>query len=120
MKKLCSMISLFCVVCMSMCTSCQLSISTNTQNENNNQIATGYVMGESVGDNNMGKYYRIDDFDTIVIGVSTYQDICNIAFPKLVQMTSYGVLCEYPSANKSVVQIKCYGKELIVGSIEEV
>lgn len=68
----------------------------------------------------MSDYYRKEDFKSITIGKSTYQDVYNIASPELMQITSYGGFCEYPMQNGGYVRIKFYGKDLIVGVIEEV
>ena len=36
------------------------------------------------------------------------------------QITSYGGFCKYPMQNGGDIRIKFYGKDLIVGDIEEV
>lgn len=72
------------------------------------------------GEVSMGDYYKKEDFESITIGKSTYQDVYNIASPESLQITSYGGLCEYPMQNGGYVRIKFYSKDLIVGVIEEV
>ncbi len=73
-----------------------------------------------LSDVSMRAYYRKEDFESITIGESTYEDVYNIACPESMQMTSYGGFCEYPMQNGGYVRIKFYGKDLIVGVIEEV
>lgn len=65
-------------------------------------------------------YYCKEDFESIIIGESTYKDVYNIAPPESVPVASYGVLCEYPMQNGGCLRIKCCGKDLIVDAIEEV
>ena len=68
----------------------------------------------------MKKYYLKEDFQSITIGESTFRDVYSIATIELCQLTSYGACCEYPMQNGGVVRITFYGKDLIVGAIEEV
>ncbi len=69
-------------------------------------------------ENAMIKYYSINDFEHIVEGKSTYKDVYDIAPPESVQVTSYGVMCEYPMEDGGCIRIKFYGEESIVGTIE--
>ncbi len=71
-------------------------------------------------DVSMMDYNKKEDFQSITIGKSTYQDVYEIASPASMQITSYGGVCEYPMQNGGYVRIKFYGKDLIVGDIEEV
>ena len=66
----------------------------------------------------MGDYYDYDDFQSITIGESTYQDVCKVGIPESMQITSYGGFCEYPMQNGDYILIKFYGKDLVVGAIE--
>ena len=68
----------------------------------------------------MENYYCKEDFETITIGESTYQDVYSIAPPHSIQITSYGAFCEYPTQTGGHIRIKFYGQNLIVGAIEEV
>ena len=68
----------------------------------------------------MREYYKIEDFESITIGESTYQEVYKVAYSESMQITSYGGFCEYPMENGGYVCIKFYGKDLIVGAIEEV
>ena len=68
----------------------------------------------------MKDYYQKEDFQCIIIGKSTYQDVYKIAPTKSMQITSYGGICEYSMENGGRIRIKLYGKKLIVGAIEEV
>jgi hypothetical protein len=65
-------------------------------------------------------YNKKEDFQSITIGKSTFQDVYEIASPESMQVTSYGGVCEYPMQNGGYVRVKLYGKDLIVGDIEEV
>lgn len=67
----------------------------------------------------MKDYYSKEDFDSIVIGESVFQDVYNIAPPESLQVTSYGGLCKYPMQSGGYIWIKFLGKELVVGAIEE-
>ena len=75
---------------------------------------TNGFTGESMKD-----YYKKEDFQSITIGESTYQDVYKIAPTESMQITSYGGFCQYPMQNGGYVRIKFYGKYLIVGAIEE-
>ncbi len=68
----------------------------------------------------MKEYYSIEDFQSIVEGESTYQDVHNIARLETMQVTSYGGICEYPMQDGGCIRIKFYGKNLVVGMIEVV
>lgn len=68
----------------------------------------------------MKKYYKKEDFQSIIIGQSNYHDVYKIASVESMQITSYGGVCEYPMQDGGCVRIKFYGKELIVGAIDEV
>ena len=65
-------------------------------------------------------YYEKEDFQSIIIGESTFQDVYKIASEGAIQITSYGGFCEYPMQNGGYIRIKFYGKDMIVGAIEEV
>lgn len=67
----------------------------------------------------MRDYYEKEDFQSIIIGETTYQDVYKIAPTESMQITSYGGFCQYPMQNGGYVRIKFYGKYLIVGAIEE-
>lgn len=68
---------------------------------------------------NMKDYYSKEDFDSIIIGESVFQDVYNISAPESFQVTSYGGLCKYPMQSGGYIWIKFLGKELVVGAIEE-
>lgn len=74
--------------------------------------------GSYSGEISMKDYYDKEDFQSIVIGKSTYKDVYSIAPPQFIQVTSYGGFCEYPMQNGECLRIKFYGKEMIVGMIE--
>lgn len=67
-----------------------------------------------------GDYYKKEDFQSITVGESTLEDVYKIASTEVMQVTSYGGVCEYPMEDGGYIRIKFYGKELIVGEIEEV
>lgn len=90
-----------CLVCMVLFSGCQPT--PNTYN--------------SEGDTTMN-CYKIDDFESITIGESTYQEIYKIAPTESMRVTSYGGFLEYPTNDGNKIVIKFYGPELIVGSIE--
>ena len=69
---------------------------------------------------NKMNYYSKEDFQSLTIGVSNFEDLDNIASPESIQVTSYGACCNYLMQNGGYVRIKLYGKDLIVGAIEEV
>ena len=64
------------------------------------------------------KYYSKEDFQTIVVGESTYHDVYEIAPEGTIQVTSYGGMCKYPSKDGAYIIIKFYGSQLVVGSID--
>lgn len=84
-------------------------------------INTSCEQYANIGNNSeepMKSYYTLDDFQSIVIGESTFQDVYDIAPPISLTTTSYGGFCEYPSADGKYIHIKFYGAEMIVGAIE--
>lgn len=81
-------------------------ISTSSTNELNEVV--------------MKDYYTAEDFQSIIIGESTFRDVYKVAPTESIQMTSYGGLCNYPMQSGGYVCIKFYGKNLIVGAIETV
>ena len=66
----------------------------------------------------MELYYTPDDFQSIIVGKSTYQDVYEIAPTTSVTITSYGGICEYPTSDGKCIYIKFYGADMIVGAIE--
>ena len=62
--------------------------------------------------------YSQEDFDSIVVGESTYQDVYNIAPCDFMQVASYGGMSEHPLQSGGCIRIQYYGKDLIVGKIE--
>lgn len=67
----------------------------------------------------MKDYYLKEDFQSIIMGESTFQDVYTIAPVESMQVTSYGGVCEYPMRDGGCIRIKFYGKDLVVGEIEE-
>lgn len=65
------------------------------------------------------KYYTRNDFQNIIIGQHTYQDVYKIAPAELIQTTSSGGECKYYLKNGGYILITFYGNDLIVESIEE-
>ena len=65
-------------------------------------------------------YYSIGDFNSIIVGESTYQDVYKIAPMESMQITSYGGFCEYPMQSGGYIRIEFYGKDLIVGVVKEI
>ena len=102
MKRINYWIIVVCLVSMVLHSGCSSTSSTND------------FTGES-----MRNYYKKEDFQSIIIGESTYQDVHKIAPIEAMQTTSYGGFCQYPMENGGYVRIKFYGKDLIVGAVEE-
>lgn len=73
-----------------------------------------------LGGGTMINYYKMEDFQSITIGESTYYDVYKVAPTGPVQITSYGGFCEYPMQNGGCIRIKFCGESLIVGAIEEI
>jgi hypothetical protein len=71
------------------------------------------------GEESMIEYYQKEDFQSIIIGESTFLDVYIVAPTESMQVTSYGGFCEYPMEDGGYVRIKFYGEDLIVGAIEE-
>lgn len=78
------------------------------------------IYNEDLTEGSMKVYYNKEDFQSIVTGKSTYQDVYNVAPSETMQVTSYGGVCEYPMQDGGCIRVKFYGKELIVGMIEEI
>ena len=77
-----------------------------------------YSNPNSNAEESMELYYTLDDFQSIIVGESTYQDVYDIAPTASVIITSYGGICEYPSSDGKHIYIKFYGAEMVVGAIE--
>ena len=58
--------------------------------------------------NESNKYYKLTDFDSIIIGESTYFDLCVLAPPhnNTVTSYSYGFACDYPKEGGGVIRVK--------------
>lgn len=65
---------------------------------------------------NMG-YYSIEDFQSIVVGKTTFQDVYKLFPAEGMIVTSYGGLCNYATESGSIC-IQFYGSDLVVGAIE--
>ncbi len=65
---------------------------------------------------NMG-CYSIEDFQTIVVGKTTFQDVYKLFPEEGMIVTSYGGLCNYATESGSIC-IQFYGSDLVVGAIE--
>ena len=73
----------------------------------------------NINEVSMKDYYKIEDFQSIIIGESSLSDVSKIAPIQPLLVTSYGGYCEYPTENGRCIRIKFYGKDFIVGDIEE-
>lgn len=93
----------FCLIFMTVLSGCDSMSSSN----NSDGVA-------------MGDYYKIEDFQAIVIGESTLHNVYEIAPVESMQVTSYGGFCEYPMQDGGCIRIEFYGEDLIVGAIEEI
>ena len=62
--------------------------------------------------------YNINDFQSLKIGESTFDDVYNVAPDFTMYAASYGALCEYASDTGGKIWVKLYGEELIWGAIE--
>lgn len=87
-------------------------------------VGCGLPLDSNVKDNNssevpMKNYYNKQDFKTIIIGKSKFEDVCVIAPTESMQVTSYGGFCDYPTQDGGYIRVKFYGKELIVGEIAQ-
>ncbi len=80
----------------------------------------GITVSNELSESSMRKYYSKEDFESIIVGKSTFKDVFKIAPSPSMQATSYGGKCEYPAQDGGCICIKFYGKELIVGSIEKI
>ncbi len=81
---------------------------------------TACVQKENVSESvevNMEKYYTMEDFQSIVIGESTLDDVDKIAPMNSLQVTAEGFMYRYPMEDGRYICIKFFGKELIVSSI---
>lgn len=65
------------------------------------------------------KGYTLQDFQSILIGKSSFKDVCEVVPTAKIAATSYGGICRLPALSGGNIQIKCYGKDLIVGCIEK-
>lgn len=66
---------------------------------------------------NMAKYYTLEDFQSIVIGESTVDDVDKIAPMDFLQVTAEGFMYRYPMEDGRYICIKFSGEESIVSSI---
>ena len=65
----------------------------------------------------VNKCYGMEDFDAIVIGESTFYDVCAIVPTSKMLVTSYGGLCQYPMNDGRFICVEFYGPLLTVASI---
>ena len=72
----------------------------------------------SQSEKNIVKYYTQDSFNSLTIKESTYHDLCKIAPPSEVYVTSYGIMCKYPMSDGNYIYVKMYGNESAIWEIE--
>lgn len=101
MKKTNSLLAAICFVLVILVAGCASSLNPKPSNEGDAK-----------------SYYTMEDFESIIVGESTYADVYEIAPVDVMQVTSYGGFCEFPMQDKGYILIKFHGKELIVNSIE--
>ena len=80
--------------------------------------ACNLLYGEKKADMNIKDYYVVEDFNSIIIGESSYKDVYEIAALDSIQITSYGGFCEYPMKDGRIIRIEFTGKDLIVSNIK--
>ena len=97
----------------------QLLSSCSSKENELNSSEEASVASENEAETSARDYYKKEDFQSITLGESTYQDVHKIAPIESMQITSYGGFCQYPMQNGGYVRIKFYGKHLIVGAVEE-
>ncbi|MBQ8523043.1 MAG: hypothetical protein IJ457_00290 [Clostridia bacterium] len=85
------------------------------------ESATTSTLGttQSSKDLAMNYYYTKEDFNSLKIGESTFEDLCNLAEPETIWVLAFGLRCRYPMQNGGYVEIDCYGGDKIVGAIRE-
>lgn len=64
--------------------------------------------------------YSLNDFGTIIIGESTYEDVYRIAPTESLVVTSYGGFCDFQTEIGGSIHIRFNGPNLVVGAIEEI
>ena len=79
-----------------------------------------FILSLSACGNNQDKTYSKEDFQSIIIGESTFKDVYKIAPLGTMNVTSFGGECEYPTENGGIIRVCFYGEDLVVGSIEEI
>ncbi len=65
------------------------------------------------------KYYKLEDFEVLKIGVSTIDDFQK-CIGRIIECyaTSYGLMCELPMKNGQSIMFKFYGPKNVLHSIE--
>ena len=63
--------------------------------------------------------YTMADFSSIIVGVSTPDDVGAIATTDSMLITSYGGQCKFPAKGGGYIVIKFNGPELVVSAIEQ-
>ena len=61
-------------------------------------------------------YHSVSEFDWVVIGETTFDDICWFTAQLMVH-TSFGGVAEFRTIEGNTIQIIYYGPELVVGDI---
>lgn len=74
-----------------------------------------YFRGENI---NTRTIYSLNQFDAIEISISTIEDVRAVAHIETMYVTSFGGVAEFQANDGNWIQIKFYGPELVVGSIE--
>lgn len=64
--------------------------------------------------------YQESDFESIVIGQSTYKDVCRLVIPTVMKYTDYGAYCTFQLENGETILMKFQGEGLVVSSISKI
>ena len=85
-------------------------------------LATGILCAAIPdGENdNETQVYFLSHFDDIVLDSTTMNDVEEIAHIEKMYITSFGAVADFPTTDGRWIQIKFYGPDLNVGSIESV
>lgn len=65
-------------------------------------------------------FYQESDFESIVIGQSTYKEVCRLVIPTVMKYTDYGAYCTFQLENGGTILMKFQGEGLVVSSINKI
>ncbi len=94
---------------------CEPVKTTEGNNSRNEGLVSGYSFEEQ---EYSGPYFTMENFESLIVGESTFNDVLDIACPYKTFLSAYGFDCVYPMADGKWILVRINGDIHCVGAIE--